>query len=48
MLGMGHGRATSVQPGIGDAIVRITGNRYRDLLLSKHGLSGVSPECEPR
>jgi isoquinoline 1-oxidoreductase beta subunit len=39
ILGMGHDRATSVQSGIGDAIFRITGKRFRDLPYSQHDLS---------
>jgi isoquinoline 1-oxidoreductase beta subunit len=38
LLGMGHGRATSVQSAIGDAIFQITGKRYRDLPYGKHDL----------
>jgi isoquinoline 1-oxidoreductase beta subunit len=38
LLGMGHDRGTSVQSGIGDAVFRITGKRYRDLPFRNHDL----------
>jgi isoquinoline 1-oxidoreductase beta subunit len=38
LIGMGHDRATSVQPAIGDAIFQITGKRLRDLPFGKHDL----------
>ena len=31
LIGMGHGRATSIQSAIGDAVFQITGKRFRDL-----------------
>ncbi len=39
LLGMGHDRATSVQPAIGSVIFQITGKRLRDLPYGKHDLT---------
>jgi len=39
LMGMGHDRATSIQSAIGDAILQITGKRFRDLPYSRHDLT---------
>jgi CO/xanthine dehydrogenase Mo-binding subunit len=38
LVGMGHDRGTSVQSAIADAVVQITGKRFRDLPLRQHDL----------